>query len=51
MPESLYHEVLYLTYIQNFVEDFVDLLKRAQSEGAIWDDVSVNKRAGIPSGP
>ena len=28
-----------------------DLLKREQSEGAIWDDISVNKRAGILSGP
>ena len=27
-----------------------DLLKREQSEGAIWGDVSINKRAGIPSG-
>ena len=28
-----------------------DLLKRGQSEGAIWDDVSINKRAGIPAAP
>ena len=28
-----------------------DLLKRAQSEGAIRDEVSVSSRAGIPSGP